>query len=227
MVAAGSGVRMGAGVPKAFLSLGGRPLLDWCLDVLRGSPRIAGIVIVGPPGRPDEAGRGNAQATPPVLVVPGGPSRAASVALGLDAVPAGAGRVLVHDAARPLLTGRLVEMVLDGIGTGDGAIAAAPLADTPKRVDGDGVIVDGPGREGLWLAQTPQAFTAAALRAAVRRAREDGTLDAATDCSALVCAAGGRVRVVRWDEPNLKVTRPADLRVAERLLGDDAGPGVG
>jgi len=222
LVAAGSGVRMGAGRPKALMTLGGRALLSWAADVLMTTPPIETLVVVGPPGMEAEVfaalGDGDAE----VAVVPGGESRSHSVALGLEAVPPGAEYVLVHDAARPLLDARLVHAVLDGIGDADGAIAAAPLADTPKRVDADGEIADTPSREGLWLAQTPQAFRTEVLREAVAHAAELGRLHDATDCASLVAGVGGRVRVVANASPNLKVTTPADVRVAELLLAERA-----
>lgn len=220
LVAAGSGVRMGAGRPKALMTLGGRALLSWAADVLMTTPPIETVVVAAPPGMEADvfAALGDGEAE--VAVVPGGESRSHSVALALEAVPAGAEYVLVHDAARPLLDARLVHAVLDGIADADGAIAAAPLADTPKRVDADGDITDTPGRDGLWLAQTPQAFRTEVLREAVLRAAELGRLHDATDCASLVAAVGGRVRVVANPSPNLKVTTPADARIAELLLAE-------
>jgi 2-C-methyl-D-erythritol 4-phosphate cytidylyltransferase len=127
--------------------------------------------------------------------------------------------VLVHDAARPLLTPALVAAVLDGLDGVDGAIAASPLADTLKRAGEDMLIAGTVDRAGLWRAETPQAFHAPALRAAVAAAERAGTLAAATDCASMVEANGGRVRIVASGAPNLKVTTPADLVVAEMLLG--------
>jgi 2-C-methyl-D-erythritol 4-phosphate cytidylyltransferase len=214
LVAAGAGVRMGAPVPKALMPLAGRPMLAWSLDALRAAPAIAVIVVAAPPGLEDAvigaAGDG-------VVVVPGGASRSESVREALAAVPAGAGRVLVHDAARPLLTPGLVAAVLAGVEGADGAIAAARVADTLKRDDG-GMIGGTVARAGLWAAQTPQAFAAGALRAAVAAADAAGTLAAATDCASLVEARGGRVRLVESRAPNLKVTTPADAALAEALL---------
>ncbi|HET6690488.1 MAG TPA: 2-C-methyl-D-erythritol 4-phosphate cytidylyltransferase, partial [Miltoncostaeaceae bacterium] len=126
--------------------------------------------------------------------------------------------VLVHDAARPLLTSELVDAVLDGVEGADGAIAAAPAADTLKRAGEGGLIEDTVPRQGLWAAQTPQAFHLPTLVAAVEAADAAGTLAAATDCASLVEAAGGRVRLVESRAPNLKVTTPADATLAEALL---------
>jgi 2-C-methyl-D-erythritol 4-phosphate cytidylyltransferase len=206
---------MGAPVPKALMPLAGRPMLAWSLDALRGSGRVSSIVVVAPPGLEDEiaaaAGEGATVAT-------GGDSRAESVREGLRAAPAGAGLVLVHDAARPLLTAALVGAVLDGIEGADGAIAAAPAADTLKRAGEGGLIQGTVPRQGLWAAQTPQAFHLHALAAAVEAAEEEGRLAAATDCASLVEARGGHVRLVESRAPNLKVTTPADAALAEALL---------
>jgi 2-C-methyl-D-erythritol 4-phosphate cytidylyltransferase len=218
VVAAGSGTRMGAGMPKAFLPLAGRPMVFWALDALASAAEVDAIVLVTPPGLEGDATAALGLAVDLHGIVAGGMTRSRSVLAGLDAVPPEAERVLVHDAARPLLTADLVRRVLAALEDADGAIAAAPLADTLKRVDGDLAITGTPDRAGLWLAQTPQAFGASTLRAAFAAA-DAATLDAATDCAALVEASGGRVRVVNSGGPNLKVTTPDDLALAERLLG--------
>lgn len=219
IVAAGAGVRMGGDAPKALMSLGGRPMLLWSLDVIRASPLIDGVVVVAPPGREESvralvAGPGAA-----VQVVAGGASRSESVREGLRAAPAGTTRVLVHDAARPLVSAELIAAVLGGLDGADGAIAAAPVVDTLKRGDSAGLIDGTVPREALWAAQTPQAFHVAPLRAAVAAAGAAGTLAAATDCASLVEAWGGRVRLIASRAPNPKVTTPSDVAVAQVLLG--------
>ncbi|HMN99967.1 MAG TPA: 2-C-methyl-D-erythritol 4-phosphate cytidylyltransferase [Miltoncostaeaceae bacterium] len=215
VVAAGAGTRMGAPVPKALMPLAGRPMLSWSLDALRASGAIEGIVVVAPPGLEGQvaevAGRG-------VTVVPGGASRAESVREGLRATPPGTGIVLVHDAARPLVTPELLRAVIDGVEEADGAIAAAPAADTLKRAGEGGFIEDTVPRQGLWGAQTPQAFHLHVLAAAVEAAEQEGRLAAATDCASLLEARGGHVRLVESRAPNLKVTTPADATLAEALL---------
>jgi len=209
---------MGAGIPKALMPVGGRALAAWCLDALAAAPVIDTVVVVGPPGHEIELA--HALGLEPGQVVAGGASRAESVGCGLDAIDAEDGLVLVHDAARPLVRPALIDAVIAAVGDGDGAIAAIPLADTPKRVADDGVIVETPTRGGLWLAQTPQVFRLASLRAAFDAARTQGRVDAATDCASMVEAIGGCVRVVASMTPNLKVTTPADVRIAELLLAD-------
>jgi len=218
VVAGGSGARMGAGMPKAFVPLAGRPMVFWALDALAAAPEVDAIVLVTPAGLEGEATAALGLAVDLHRIVAGGMTRSRSVLAGLDAVPSGAERILVHDAARPLLTADLVRRVLAAVDGADGAIAATPLADTLKRVDDEQVITGTPDRGGLWLAQTPQAFAAPTLRAAFDAA-DAAALDAATDCAGLVEARGGRVRVVASGGPNLKVTTPADLALAERLLG--------
>lgn len=217
LVAAGAGVRMGAAVPKALLPLAGRPMAAWSAEALAAGGRLTALVVVAPPGMEDALAEAVAGAGVPATVVAGGDSRAESVRLGLAAVPGDAGLVVVHDAARPLVSPATVAAVIAAVAGADGAIAAAPVVDTLKRADGD-AIAGTVERAGLWAAQTPQAFPAAVLRAAVDAAAADGTLGAATDCASLVEARGGRVRLVAADGPNPKVTTPADRGLAEAIL---------
>lgn len=218
VVAAGSGVRMGVRMPKALVPMGGRPLVAWSLIALAECDLIDGIVLAAPPGHEttmrmavgEAGGEG-------LIVVSGGSTRQRSVAAALAAVPREANEILVHDAARPLITPQLVETVLEGLVDVEGAIAATPLADTLKRAGRDQIIEGTVDRAGLWQAQTPQAFHADVLRRAFELA-DDEVLETATDCAAMVEALGGRVRLVAWGSPNLKVTTPADLEQAEMLL---------
>jgi 2-C-methyl-D-erythritol 4-phosphate cytidylyltransferase len=147
--------------------------------------------------------------------VTGGATRAASVAAAVAVVPEDAAVVLVHDAARPILPEEVIERVLTALNEGwDGAIPVIPLADTVKRVESDRVV-ETVEREGLAVAQTPQAFVAPVLRGALSD-------DEATDCSALVEARGGRIKAVTGDARLIKVTEPADLDAVDHLLGDPA-----
>ncbi len=219
IVAAGAGLRMGASVPKALMPLGDRPLLLWSLDAMRACARVDGVIVVAPPGREQSIRALVAGPGPEVIVVPGGASRSESVREGLRATPPHLDRVIVHDAARPLVSAALIDALLNALSGADGAIAAAPVVDTLKRGDGDLFISGTVAREGLWAAQTPQAFRAASLRQAVAAAEEAGTLAATTDCASIVEAWGGRVRLVASNAPNPKVTTAADLPVAEALLG--------
>ena len=169
LAAAGSGERLGADRPKAFVALGELPLLATPLERLDESEWIDAIVVAAPPGweepsilLAEEIGAGKVSA-----VVTGGATRAESVRLALDEVPVDAVAVLVHDAARPLVTDELVGRVLAPLGEGwDGVVPALPVADTVKRVDGDRVL-ETLDRDDLVAVQTPQAFLAETLRRAV------------------------------------------------------------
>ncbi len=208
---------MGAPVPKALMPLAGRPMLGWSVDALRRTALVGEIVVLAPPGLEARV----REAVGPVRgvrVVAGGASRAESVREGVRAASPGADRLLVHDAARPLVTPALIEGVLAAMDGVDGAIAAAPAPDTLKRADGDGLIAGTVERAGLWGAQTPQAFWAPALRAAIDAAAAQGRLAQATDCASMLEARGGRVRLVASREPNLKVTTPADAILAAAVL---------
>jgi 2-C-methyl-D-erythritol 4-phosphate cytidylyltransferase len=202
--------------PKAFAPLRNRPLLAESLERLERSPWVDSIVIVAPPewDEPtillaEELGCGKVVAS-----VAGGDTRAASVRIGVGEVADEAAVILVHDAARPLVTDEVVERLLGALGEGwDGAVPGLPPPDTIKRVR-NGSVVETLQRSELFAVQTPQAFVASVLRAAV----ESGT--DATDCSALVEATGGRVRVVEGDPRLLKVTTADDLALIDAWLGD-------
>jgi 2-C-methyl-D-erythritol 4-phosphate cytidylyltransferase len=208
LVAAGRGERLGLEQPKAFAKLGEDPLLAEPLRRLDESEWIDGIVIVAPAGWEE----------PAILLaeelacskvhscVAGGATRTDSVRAGIAEVPDDALVVLVHDAARPLVSEAVIERVLAPLGEGwDGAVPGLPLADTLKRVGVDGRIEETVLRDGLWTVQTPQAFPADVLRRATANGGD------ATDCSSLVEAAGGRVKVVEGDPQLLKVTTADDL----------------
>ena len=209
IVAAGSGERLGAGQPKALVQVAGRPLLQWSIDALGGVAGIERIVVALPPGTPAPAG---------VTAVDGGAVRSESVRRALAAAGE-AELVLVHDAARPLLSAELAEKViaaLEGAEDADAAIAAVPVTDTVKRVDATGAVAETLDRSLLWAVQTPQVFRREALQRALDVPAEE--LARATDDAWLIERRGGRVIVVRASEENLKVTTPLDLRVAELLL---------
>ena len=208
VVAAGRGERLGSDGPKAFAALAGRPLLEWSLAALRAVPAIERIVVALPEG---------AAAPDGCIGVAGGTERSQSVRAALAAAGE-AEVVLVHDAARPLLTAELIIACLAALEDGDwdAAIAAAPVTDTIKRADAELGVVETLDRSGLWSIQTPQVFRRAVLERAL--ARPDAELAAATDDAMLVERGGGRVRVVSAPRENLKVTTPLDLAVAELLL---------
>ena len=212
IVAAGRGERLGAGGPKALVQLAGRSLLQRSIDAFSLVDAIEMIVVALPPGTPAPAG---------VTAVEGGAVRSDSVRRALAAGGTGGhdDLVVVHDAARPLVTRELVERVLGALSADqrlDSAIAAAPVTDTVKRVQRSGMVVETLERSELWAVQTPQVFRRAALERVLDVPEE--VLAQATDDAWLVERTGGRVAVVPAGAENLKVTTSLDLELAELLL---------
>lgn len=214
LAAAGRGERLDGERPKAFAALGGRPLVAESMERLEASAWIESIVVVAPPGweepvilLAEELGCGKV-----VAAVAGGQTRAESVRIGVGEVADGAAVILVHDAARPLLTADVVERLLGALSDGwDGVVPGLPVVDTVKRVL-DGAVVETLPRSELVAVQTPQAFVASVLRGALAESSE------ATDCSSLVEARGGRVGWVRGDPRLLKVTTSEDLALVESWI---------
>jgi len=217
IVAAGSGERLGAGRPKAFVELAGRPMLAWSVDALRAAG-IAEIVVAVPPR--DVVAARDLAAFGHLATVPGGATRSESVRLALAAAPPG--DVVVHDAARPLVTPEHFAATLAALADADCAIAAAPVPDTIKEAAEDRLVTATLDRSRLWAIQTPQAFRRTALERAL--AVPDEVLAQATDDAWLVERTGGSVRVVESTPANFKVTTAHDLRIAELLLADRLPP---
>ncbi len=220
ILAAGSGERLGANRPKAFVKLDGMTLLQRSVAVLQATAGIEQIVIAMPPGGAVHHGSDGA-----VRAVAGGSVRSQSVSLALAAADRDHELVLVHDAARPLLEPRLAERVIAALSqdpAADAAIAAAPVSDTIKRAAPDGSVLETLQRDELWSIQTPQVFRREALERALAVPAEELAL--ATDDASLIERAGGRVILVPSDPSNLKVTTPFDLRLAELLLAERDGP---
>jgi len=210
LAAAGRGERLGADRPKSFTKLRDRPLVAESLERLDASGWIDAIVIAAPPGweEPSILLAEELGCSKVTACVAGGETRAESVRAAVAEVADDAAVIVVHDAARPVLTDEVLERVLTALNEGwDGAVPALPLADTIKRVQGERVVETLP-RDELVAAQTPQAFLASALREAL-----SGELAGATDCAALVEALGLRVTAVPGDPRLLKVTDSADLEL--------------
>lgn len=215
VVAAGQGERLGFEQPKAFAPLGGRPLLAESVARLDACDLIDAIVVVAPTDwdepailLAEELGAGKVASC-----VTGGPTRSASVRNGVAEVPSDASVIVVHDAARPLVSPQAVERVLTPLAEGwDGAVPGLPVSDTLKRAS-DGAVLETVDRSGLYAVQTPQAFRAEPFRRALA-----GKLEDASDCAAFVEAAGGRVRIVEGDPRLVKVTTRDDLARVEDLL---------
>ncbi|HEV8702745.1 MAG TPA: 2-C-methyl-D-erythritol 4-phosphate cytidylyltransferase [Candidatus Polarisedimenticolia bacterium] len=221
LVAAGRGARMGADRPKAFLRLGGTTLLERALRAFTSHPGIGRVVVAVPD--PGEAGRELGPSASGVLLVRGGAERQDSVRLALEALrPSEADIVLVHDAARPLVSRELIDAVIAAAREHGAAVPVVAPAETIKRLAGDGHIEGTLPRETLRLAQTPQGFRTAWLREAHALAARDGFRG--TDDAALVERSGIRPATVPGSPGNLKITTPLDLVLAETLL---AGPASG
>lgn len=201
VVAGGSGQRFGG--PKQFERLGTRRVVDFAVDAARAA--CHGVVVVLPAA---EAAREGG--------VAGGATRSESVRNGLAAVPADATIVCVHDAARPFASRAVFDAVIAAVRAGaDGAVPGVAVTDTIKQVDEHDVVVGTPRRDRLVAVQTPQAFRAAALRAAHAAGGD------ATDDAALVEREGGTVVVVPGDPANRKITDPADLAWARQRVEDE------
>ncbi|MGA5423876.1 2-C-methyl-D-erythritol 4-phosphate cytidylyltransferase [Streptomyces lavendulocolor] len=221
--AAGRGVRLGPGAPKALRALNGTPMLIHAVRAMAASRAVSLVVVVAPPdGAPEVKNLLDTHALPErtdYLVVPGGETRQASVRLGLDALPDGITTVLVHDAARPLVPVDTVDAVIEAVR--DGAVAvvpAVPLADTVKQVEPRGKgeperVLATPDRAALRAVQTPQGFA----RDTLVRAHATVT-DNVTDDASMVEQLGEPVVVVPGHEEAFKVTRPLDLVLAEAVL---------
>ncbi|HQT55298.1 MAG: bifunctional 2-C-methyl-D-erythritol 4-phosphate cytidylyltransferase/2-C-methyl-D-erythritol 2,4-cyclodiphosphate synthase [Phenylobacterium sp.] len=213
VVAAGSSTRAGPGAPKPWRSLGGRPILRWSVEALsRAGARE--IIVVTAPERTadaDEALAGLAS----WKAVPGGVTRAESVQAGLAALSTpDEEAVLVHDAARPFVTSAHVQSLLVALAEAEGAVPALPVADTLKR--GVDIVAETVSRNGLWRAQTPQAFRLRTLRQAYGAWPADAE---PTDDAAVVERAGGKVALVPGDPLLMKLTYPEDFAMAEQLAG--------
>src|SRR5689334_1750947 len=209
--AAGSGERLAAGAPKAFVNLTGRPMLEHALCGLRDSGVVDSIVVAVPPSRTDQAKLvfgGDA------AIVAGGADRTESVRLALAAV-GDAEFVLVHDAARALTPPTVIARVVAALKAGHPAVVPAlPVSDTIKAVDANGVVLGTPERAGLRAVQTPQGFQTDVLRRAYERAGAGGF----TDDASMVEMIGIQVQVVEGDQRAFKITTPTDLLLAEALL---------
>jgi 2-C-methyl-D-erythritol 4-phosphate cytidylyltransferase len=213
--AAGVGRRFG-GVLKPFADLAGQPVLQHTLSSFLADPRVRRIVIALPNDVADEPPAWLATIDARVTLVRGGAERGDSVHAALRALPDDIDVVLVHDAARPLVSADLIDRAIRAAAAGESVIAAVPATDTVQQVDTERRIVATPDRATLWLAQTPQAFPRDVIVTAYNRAAAEDVR--ATDDAALVLRYGGTVRVIEGEPENVKITVPIDHVVAEALL---------
>ncbi|WP_275096660.1 2-C-methyl-D-erythritol 4-phosphate cytidylyltransferase [Sedimenticola hydrogenitrophicus] len=222
--AAGVGRRMGGAVPKQYLNLHGRPVIDHTLRTLVAHPRIARVIVAV--SATDAWWSGTAYAEHPrIQRVAGGRERADSVLNGLLALQGEADAmdwVLVHDAARPCLHRSDLDRLLQALaGHPVGGLLAIPFSDTIKRADPAGRVLETVPREQLWRAFTPQMFRYAALREALERAREDGLL--VTDESSAMERSGAAPLLIAGRSDNIKITSPEDLVLAGFFLERQGG----
>jgi 2-C-methyl-D-erythritol 4-phosphate cytidylyltransferase len=219
IVAAGSGERLGAGIPKAMVALQGRPIVDWAVQIFDEHPDVASVVVVAPADAVSaitEGAAGRAQ------VVAGGATRQQSVDHGLDVLGKDIDLVLVHDAARPLISASVISSVVAALRAGaDAVIPVLPVVDTIKRVDSHARVTGTVDRSELRIVQTPQGFRRDVLVAAHRGAKDRGILDV-TDDAGLVEAIGRVVLTVPGSEQAFKITTPYDLELAQGLAGEGA-----
>jgi len=224
IVAAGEGRRFG-GERKQFADLGGKPLLLRTVEPFRGHPLIDGISVVVPE---DVARQPPAWlallASEGVRLVAGGATRTDSVRLGLASVPEDVALVAVHDGARPLISRDDIGRVLVEVREDRGAVAGRRVADSLKETEASGRVVRTVGRERLWRAETPQAFSREVLIRVHERAQADGVT--ASDCAGLCERYGVTVVMVELEEPNPKITRAADLDLAEAWIRAQRERGV-
>lgn len=218
VLAAGRGERFGAAIPKAFVPLRGRPILEWSLRALLAWPGLERVVPVIAPADAERyqalrAALGGLDRLAPAA--PGGPRRQDSVQAGLEALPQEIDTVAVHDAARPLVRPEDVGRVVAAAERSGAALLVGPVADTLKRVAA-GRVVETPERAACRVAQTPQVFRRALLEEGLAKARALGR--EATDDAQLVEWLGVAVQVVEGDPANFKITHPADLARAEAWL---------
>ncbi len=216
--AAGVGRRMGSDRNKLLMPLVNRPILAWTLEAAATAKRLKWVGIICQPGdQPDiEQMVDQCSLQTPVAFIRGGDTRQASVYNGLQALPADATHVLIHDGARCLATSELFDRCAEAVLKTQGLIAAVPVKDTIKQVNDEGTIINTPNRAELWAAQTPQGFEVALLKQCHAKGRAENW--AVTDDAALLEKCGIPVSIVPGEETNLKVTTPVDLAIAQFIL---------
>ena len=213
IAAGGRGLRFGGAEPKQLLTLAGEPILKRSVDAYLSCELVSDLVVALPAPAARMPPDYLRHTSKPVTIVEGGERRRDSVANAFACVPACADVVVIHDAARPLVTDAVIRRTIDAAMASGAAIAAIAARDTVKRVRPGGAIAETLPRDEIVFAQTPQAFRVAVLKEALALGGD------ATDEAMLVERAGHTVRVVDGDPRNLKITTPEDLATAERLLG--------
>jgi len=216
IVAAGSGKRMGADRNKLWLSLGGKPILSYAIEMFTTHSKIAEVVLVVSQQDEHDVRAWLQETAYPVKVTLGGAERQDSVRLGMAVLSENCTYVLVHDAARPFVTREEIDAIIGQVLVDQAAIMAVPVKDTIKVVGPAGTVETTPARESLWAVQTPQAFRLSLLQEAHEAALAAGKLG--TDDAMLVEWIGHPVKVVRGSYENIKVTTPDDLWTGEEII---------
>ena len=221
ILAAGSGERFSGPLPKQFLKIAGRSLLEICLERFQEHPGIDGIVLVCPAVHLSRAEKTVAAGSFAKVkdILPGGKTRQESSFIGVAAASAEVENILIHDAARALVAPAVVSRVLEALAGGMAVMAALPAGDTIVRVDAEAVLTAVLDRSKLKLAQTPQGFKLEIIRQAHELARAAGIRNASDDCSLVLRYKLAPVTTVPGDPGNIKITYPEDLAIAEAILG--------
>jgi 2-C-methyl-D-erythritol 4-phosphate cytidylyltransferase/2-C-methyl-D-erythritol 2,4-cyclodiphosphate synthase len=220
IAAGGRGERFGGGAPKQLVTLGGRSILERSVDAFALHERITDLIVALPTELAADVPPYLRGRSKPIEVIEGGNRRQDSVARAFARVPTAADIIVIHDAARPLVSGALIERTIDAAATHGAAIAAVAATDTVKRADERRFVAETLPRHGIFLAQTPQAFRTSVLREALASA--DAAAEA-TDEASLIERAGHRVQLVDGDPRNLKITTADDLAAAEGLVAAVSG----
>ncbi len=220
ILAAGSGERLPSPVPKQFLRIAGRSLLEICLERFRDHPGIDGIILVSPADRLAMAEKVIADGPFPkvIKVLAGGKTRQESSAIGIAAVPEDVENVLIHDAARALVPPEVITRVLEALANSRAVMPVLPVSDTTIRIDDEGSVMAVLDRAKLRRVQTPQGFKLEIIRQAHEQARAHGFAAAGDDCSLVLRFALAPVVTVAGDASNIKITYPEDMVLAEALL---------
>jgi len=222
ILAGGTGSRVGGEVPKQLLPLAGKPLMEHSIAAFQRCPGVDEIVIVMQPDHLGGAKDITAGYPKVTKVLPGGPSRTASTLVALQHLGSAAPdtKVLIHDAARPLVTSQLIDAVLDALDIFDAVSVAVPSSDTIFEVGDDGQVMGIPPRQSLRRVQTPQGFRLGVINRAYGNALADPGFDSATDDCSVVFRylPNVPIAVVEGSDANIKVTSTQDLGLAERLL---------
>lgn len=216
IVAAGSGKRMGADRNKLWLSLGGKPILSYTVELFSAHPKISEVVLVISQQDEKDVRVWLKETRHQVKIALGGAERQDSVRQGLAVLSENCTYVLVHDAARPFVTRGEVDAIIDQVLIDQATIMAVPVKDTIKVVGPAGMVETTPARESLWAVQTPQAFRLSLLRKAHEAALASGKMG--TDDAMLVEWIGHPVKIVRGSYENIKITTPDDLWFGEEIL---------